>query len=132
MSLVRVYTDIGGLKPVHLIAKIFEIRESTYMIRYLSPTDDKKYGKVIYRYEDETYEIGDESISKYMDTSDETELGFRAVGDDGFIMIDNDSEESDYDPDEDDGTDGSGDQSDTDCSDVPTEELSDDDCWSEN
>lgn len=131
MSLVRVFTDVGGLKPVHLIAKIFEIRESTYMIRYLSPTDDKKHGKIIYRYEDETYEIGDESISKYMDTSDESDLGFRSIGDGGFIMTDNDSEESEYDPDED-GTDASDNESDTECSDVPTDELSDEDYWSEN
>lgn len=130
MTLVRVYTDVGGLKPVHLIAKIYEIRESSFVVRYLSPTDDRKHGKVIYRYEDETYEIGDESISKYMDTSDEEDIGFKRLSEGEFIM-DSDSD-SDYDPDKDSVTSESGSESDSE-SDVPSEELSDQEgYWSEN
>ena len=132
MTLVRVYTDIGGLKPVNLIAKIFEIRDSTFVIRYLSPTDEKRHGKIIYRYEDDTYEVGDESISKYMDTSDESDIGFRCVGEGMFVMSDSESDESEYEPGDSDDDDS---ESASD-SDVPTDELSDgddeeDEYWSD-
>lgn len=132
MTLVRVFTDVGGLKPVHLVAKIFEIRDSIFVVRYLSPTDERRHGKVIYRYEDETYEIGDESISKYMDTSDEEDIGFKRIDNETYVL-DSDSD-SEYDPDKDGSDDESDDseESDSECSDVPTEDLSDDGYWSEN
>lgn len=110
MTLVKVYTDVGGIKPVHLIAKIFEVRDNIYVIRYLSPTDETKGNKVIYRYEDETYEIGDESISEYIDTADEEDVGFKKIpGEDGFIKVststsstsDSDYEEEDEDDEDD-------------------------------
>lgn len=132
MTLVRVYTDVGGLKPIHLIAKIFEIRDSTYIVRYLSPTDDKKHGKVIYRYEDDTYEIGDDSISKYMDTSDEEDIGFKNLGQGDFIMDSDSDSDAEYVA-SDDSCESESDSE----SDVPTEDLTDyedDDegYWSEN
>jgi len=98
MTLVRVYTDNGGLKPVHLLAKIFEIRDDTFSVRYLSPTDDTKHGKKIYRYEDEVYQITDESISQYLNTDSEEDIGFTQLACGGFIYTDSDS---DYAPDED-------------------------------
>jgi hypothetical protein len=108
MTLVKVYTDVGGVKPVHLIAKIFDAKEATFSIRYLSPTDITEKGKKIYRYEDEVYEIDEDSISEYMNTEDETVLGFEPVQG-GFILADSDS---DYEPDgdEEDDEDDSSDQ----------------------
>lgn len=103
MTLVKVYTDVGGVKPVHLIAKIFDAKEATFSIRYLSPTDITEKGKKIYRYEDEVYEIDEDSISEYMNTEDETVLGFEPVQG-GFILADSDS---DYEPDGDEEDDSS-------------------------
>lgn len=130
MTLVKVYTDVGGVKPVHLIAKIFDAKEATFSIRYLSPTDITEKGKKIYRYEDEVYEIDEDSISEYMNTEDETVLGFEPVQG-GFILADSDSDyEPDGDEDDDDDEDESSDQDDEDeegdswCSDQ-------DDEWSE-
>lgn len=102
MTLVRVFTDTGGLKPVNLLAKIFDVKggdETTFFIRYLSPTDDTMHGKKIYRYEEETYQVTDESISEYMNTDDESDLGFQQLPCGGFICADSDS---DYVPEEDD------------------------------
>jgi len=102
MSLVRVWTDIGGRKPVPLLAKIIERDGVIFTIRYLSESDDK-----IWRYEDETYEIDSDSIAEELNTSMETDLNFRQIGD-GFIKVDSDEdyiptsedEESDEDTDE--------------------------------
>ena len=98
MTLIRVYTDNGGLKPVHLLAKIFDVRDDTFSIRYLSPTDDTKHGKKIYRYEEEIYQVTDESISEYLNVDDESDIGFTELPCGGFIYTDSDS---DYAPDED-------------------------------
>lgn len=98
MTLVRVYTDTGDIKPVHLLAKIFDIHDKTFSIRYLSPTEDTAHGKKIYRYEEEVYEVTDESISEYLDTTDESDLGFKELPCGGFIYTDSDS---DYAPEED-------------------------------
>lgn len=92
MTLVRVYTDTGDIKPVHLLAKIFDIQDKTFSIRYLSPTEDTSHGKKIYRYEEEVYEVTDESISEYLDTSDESDLGFKELPCGGFIYTDSDSD----------------------------------------
>ena len=78
-SLVRVWTDVGSRKPVPLLAKIVEENGVIFTIRYLSESDDK-----IWRYEEDTYEVDDESIAEYLKTSDEHDVGFRPQ-DDGFI-----------------------------------------------
>jgi hypothetical protein len=84
MSLVRVWTDVGERKPKALLARIISTSKKIYTISYLSPTDDKNQGRVIWRYEDETYEIDDDSICEYLDTDDETDIGFTTY-EDGFI-----------------------------------------------
>lgn len=104
MSILRVWTDVGGDKPVSLIARITEEHaDGTYTIQYLSPTDDRDHGRVIYRYEDETYQIDDESVTEYMNTDDETTLGFVLVGPGDLVRESADSDDEDYVPsDEDD------------------------------
>ena len=96
-NLVRVWTDVGSRKPVPLLAKIVEENGCIFTIRYLSESDDK-----IWRYEEDTYEIDNDSISEYLKTSDEHDAGFKPF-DDGFVKIDSDD---DYVPsDEDEETD---------------------------
>lgn len=84
MSLVRVWTDVGERKPKALLARIISTSKKIYTISYLSPTDDKHQGRVIWRYEDDTYEIDDDSICEYLDTEDEIEIGF-LIYEDGFV-----------------------------------------------
>ena len=100
MSLVRVWTDIGSRKPVPLLAKIVEENGVIFTIRYLTESDDK-----IWRYEEDVYDIDNDSIAEYLKTSDERDVGFRPL-DDGFIKVDSDddyvpSDEEDEDEDED-------------------------------
>jgi hypothetical protein len=88
---------VGSRKPVPLLAKIVEENGCIFTIRYLSESDDK-----IWRYEDDTYEIDNDSISEYLKTSDEQDAGFKQF-DDGFIKVESDD---DYVPsDEDEETD---------------------------
>ena len=95
MSLVRVWTDIGSRKPVPLLAKIVDKNGVIFTIRYLSESDDK-----IWRYEDDTYEIDNDSIAEYLKTNDETDVGFRRV-EDGFVKVDLDEDYIPSDEDED-------------------------------
>ena len=99
MTLVRVWTDVGARKYVPLLAKIEEIDGVIFTIRYLSESDDH-----IWRYEEDTYEIDDETIAERLNTTLETDIGF-APAHDGFIKVDMDDN---YVPDSDD-------EDDTDC-----------------
>ena len=96
-SLVRVWTDVGSRKPVPLLAKIVEENGVIFTIRYLTESDDK-----IWRYEEDVYDIDNDSIAEYLKTSDEQDVGFRPQ-DDGFIKVDSDDDyiPSDEDEDED-------------------------------
>lgn len=102
-QLVRVWTDVGTLKPAALLARVVEEKDGVYKIQYFSPTEEQDHGRVIYRYEDETYEIDDESITEYLD-SDETDIGFVLVGEDAWVKGSSDSDE-DYVPSEEDDDD---------------------------
>jgi hypothetical protein len=95
-SLVRVWTDVGARKPAALLAKIIEKDGVILTIRYLSESDDH-----IWRYEEDTYEIDDDSIAEYLNTDSELELGF-VQRDDGFAKVDSDE---DYVPSDEDSSD---------------------------
>lgn len=104
-SLVRVWTDVGARKPAALLAKIIEKDGVILTIRYLSESDDH-----IWRYEDDTYEIDDDSIAEYLKTDREEDLGFM-IHNDGFIKVESDEDyipssdtETDDDDEEDDIT----------------------------
>jgi hypothetical protein len=100
MSLVRVWTDIGTGKNVSLVARIIESDGTNFTIQFLSPTEDKdKHGCTIYKYEDETYVIDDDSITHYLNTEDETEIGFKQVNTGEWIRTDEESDD-DYVPSE--------------------------------
>lgn len=85
-TLVRVWTDVGSRKPVALLAKIVDENGVIFTIRYLSECDDK-----VWRYEDDTYEIDNDSIAEYLGTGDEQDVGFKMC-EDGFIKIDSDED----------------------------------------
>jgi predicted dehydrogenase len=93
-ELVRVWTDVGARKPVPLLAKIEEKDGVIYTIRYLSEDPDH-----VWRYEEDTYDIDEDSIAEYLKTTHEEDVGFKIHGDDGFVKVDTDD---DYVPDEDD------------------------------
>ena len=98
--LVRVLTDIGGPKPVPLLARVIEERDNSYTIIYLSASEDKDHGRTIYRYESDTYDIDDDYVVEYID--DEGQAGFEPANtSDGWIKQVYDSDD-DYEPSEDD------------------------------
>lgn len=93
---MKVWTELPTGRHVTLIAKIVDEKGPVYTIQYLSPTEDRDHGRIVYRYEAETYEIEDDSITEYLDTDDEMSLGFKPV-DNGFVKY---VAESDYEPSE--------------------------------
>lgn len=98
-GLVRVWTDIGQKKPKPLLARIVNSKSKVYTIQYLSPTEDRLKGKTLYRYEDETYEVDDDSIYEYLNLSTEFDMGFVEV-EGGYVKDDSDEEYVPSDPEE--------------------------------
>jgi len=99
--LLRVLTDIGGPKPVPLLARVLEERDDSYTIVYLSATEEKAHGPTIYRYEDDPYEIDQDYIVEFLD--DEGQAGFEpSPSNVGWIKQVYDSDD-DYEPSEDEG-----------------------------
>ena len=97
MSLVRVWTDVGEKKPKALLAKIVFQKDGLYTIRYLSP-----FG-TFFKYEEDEYEIDDDSVCEWLGTDEEEDIGFEAQDDGTFKRVDADpdyepseSEESDW------------------------------------
>ena len=88
---MRVWTDIGLKKPKPLLARIISTKSKMYTIQYLSPTEDRLKGRTIYRYEDETYEVDDDSIYEYLSLSNENDMGFVEI-EGGYIKDDSDEE----------------------------------------
>lgn len=95
MSLVKVWTDVGGRKPVPLLAKIEERDGVIFTIRYLSENESG-----LWVWEDDTYEIDDDGISEYLNTESLEAIGFKTFGE-GFLKdsdedyVPEDEEESD-------------------------------------
>jgi hypothetical protein len=87
MSLVKVWTDIGKKKPVPLLAKIVEKEGPIITIKYLTEGKNK-----IWKYENDIYDIEEDSIAEYCKTDDEGFLGF-IERDGGFIHVKDDDEE---------------------------------------
>ena len=118
MSLVRVWTDIGARKPVPLIARIVERNGLIFTIRYLSESDDK-----IWRYEEDVYEIDEDSIAEHLRTDNEEDIGFRRY-EDGFVRTDSDE---DYLPSEEDEEETEDDDEEDEETEEDEEEFEDDD-----
>ena len=105
MSLVKVWTELDNGKCQSLPAKIVSKNGSVFKIRYLSATEEKdSKNRRIYRYEEETYEVTDDSITEYLDSDSELDLGFQEIDTNGnFVKCDYDlgvySEEDEEDED---------------------------------
>ncbi len=100
MTLVKVFTDVGGEKPIVLYAKIFKkLKRNNYQIKYLSPTSASYNGKTLYNYENVIYEVDESSITEHLNTDDEEVIGFSKV-EDGFVKITDSDSESEYEPSE--------------------------------
>jgi hypothetical protein len=117
-SLVRVWTDVGARKPAALLAKIIEKDGVILTIRYLSESSVDH----IWRYEDDTYEIDDDSVAEYLNTDSELELGF-VQREDGFVRVDSDE---DYVPSDEDSDSDSLDDSDEETDEEDEEDFEDD------
>jgi hypothetical protein len=89
--LVKVWTELPSGKNKSLLAKIIETKENIMTIQYLSATEEKDHGRVLYKYEEQTYEVDDDSITEYIGETDETEIGFLKVND-GFVRYESDSD----------------------------------------
>lgn len=126
-GLVRVWTDIGQKKPKPLLARIINTKSKLYTIQYLSPTEDRLKGKTLYRYEDETYEVDDDSIYEYLSLSTEFDMGFVEV-EGGYVKDDSDEE---YVPSEQSGDEDEYEQEDSDEEDEEDEEEFDEEYESE-
>jgi hypothetical protein len=90
MSLVRVWTDVGQRKPVPLLAKIIERNGVIFTIKYLT-----EGAGGVWSYEDDTYDVDDESISEYLNNETEDSMGFMKIGDNEFTK---ESSDDDYVP----------------------------------
>ena len=100
MSLIKVYTEISNGVFESLPAKIVSTKDDVFTIVYLSQTENRdEHNRKIYKYETETYEITDESISEYLDSDTELDLGFKQISHDEFVKYESDSDD-DYVPSE--------------------------------
>lgn len=113
MSLIRVYTEISDGVFESLPAKIISTNEGVFTVTYLSPTENRDdHNRRIYKYEIETYEITDESISEYLDSDMELDFGFKQISADEFVKYDSDSDDDYIPSDEDDDESSSSDSDD--------------------
>lgn len=98
MSLIKVWTELDDGKCRSLPAKIVSKKGNVFTIKYLSVTNRKtRTGKKIYMYEDETYEVTDDSITEYLESESELDLGFEQAAECEFVKYDSDSDD-DYIP----------------------------------
>ena len=108
MSLVKVWTELDNGKCQSLPAKIVSKNGSVFKIRYLSSTENRdSKNRRIYRYEEETYEVTDDSITAYLDSNSELDLGFQELDSNGNfvkceydlgLFSDEDTDDEDYVP----------------------------------
>ena len=101
MSLVRVWTNIGQKKPKALLARIFSSAEGPlYTIRYLSSVSEDDKSRTIFRYEDDTYEVDDDSIAEWLGTDDVEDLGYVLTSEGSWVK--GEDSDSDYVPEDED------------------------------
>lgn len=103
MKFVKVWTELSDGKFQSLPAKIVSERDKEFTIKYLSATEKKTplNNKRIYEYEEETYDVTEDSIIEHL--SSELDLGFEEFSEGQFIRhrimySDDDDEDSDYVP----------------------------------
>jgi hypothetical protein len=120
MNFLKVWTELDDGKFRSLPAKVVSQNGKFFTIQYLSPTSKKTpNNKRIFNYEEDTYQITDESIVQQVDS--ELTLGFEETSPGDFIKFDmrydEDSSDEDYVP-------SSSDDDDEDSSDEDESEFS--------
>lgn len=127
MSLVRVFTELDDGVTLSLPAKIIHTNGNKYTISYLSYTENRDaHNRKIYKYEDDTYEITSESITEYIDSDMEIDLGFKPISDDEFVKYESDSDD-DYLPSSDEESETESDEEDEEEDQDADESIYDDD-----
>jgi hypothetical protein len=59
----------------------------------LSPvSEEDDYGRQIFRYEDDTYEVDDDSVAEWLGVDTEEDVGYKEVDQDAWIREDEDSD----------------------------------------
>lgn len=132
MSLVKVWTEVDDGKCQSLPAKIVSTKGNVFTIRYISPTEKRDTrGRRIFEYEDDTYEVTDDSITEYLNSNTELDLGFEEISTGRFVKCDSDDDsDEDYVPsssEEDSDSDSEEEEDDDDVSDDDFEEDFEDD-----
>ena len=90
-TLIEVQVELDDGTETKMIAKIEKVKETEYIVRYLS----KKPGGV-YNYEVGTFTIDKECVSGFYDSCNEADAGFKRV-ETGWVMNgEDDSDDSDY------------------------------------
>ena len=111
MSLIKVFTEFDDGTTAYLPAKIISKNGDVYTITYLSSSEDRdSHNRRIFKYEDDTYDITDESITEFLNSDMEIDLGFKKISETEFIKYDSDSDD-DYIPSEEDEDDSSDEES---------------------
>lgn len=100
MNFLKVWTELDDGKFRSLPAKVVSQNGKFFTIQYLSPTSKKtSNNKRIFNYEEDTYQITDESIVQQVDS--ELTLGFEETSPGDFIKFDmreEDTSDEDYVP----------------------------------
>jgi len=130
MNCVKVWTELDDGKFKSLPAKITAQNGKFFTIQYLSATSKKSPNhKRIYNYEEETYQITDESIVQQADS--ELTLGFEETSPGDFIKFDlkysDDESDEDYVPSSSEDSDDEEESENSEDDDEFTEDYNDDD-----
>ena len=90
-TLVEVQVELDDGTETKMIAKIEKVKETEYVVRYLS-----KKPSGVYNYEVGTFTIDKECVSGFYDSCNEADAGFKRV-ETGWVMT-GDEDDSDYSP----------------------------------
>ena len=95
-TIVEVLVDLDNGKTAEVIAKIVEVKQETYVVKYLSPTKKLHEDRtIIYKYEKDRYEIDKACVSGFFDSTNEEDAGFIHLESGGWILGDGSGGESD-------------------------------------
>jgi hypothetical protein len=94
-TIVEVLVELDNGKSEEVTAKIKLVKETTYIVKYLSPTNKLHGDQPIYKYEKEEYERDKGCVSGFYYSKDEDDAGFVRI-EGGWVLKDGDSD--DYEP----------------------------------
>ena len=95
-TIVEVFVDLDNGQSTEVVAKIVEVKQTTYVVKYLSPTKKLHEDRaIIYKYEKDRYEIDKACVSGFFDSTKEEDAGFIHLESGGWILEDGSGGESD-------------------------------------